>query len=115
MVCLDSLNYFSFCFLLGANGLANPFDFKTPTSSFENRKCSFQVTHKFLGSLWNAKYDHSIFNVVGWRGNYVPYKYNLLKFACVNSVSYDHMVCGPLWFLVFFVFCIFRIHQYSLF
>ena len=36
--------------------------------------------------------DHTPFDVVGWHGNYVPYKYNLKNFCVVNSVSYDHMV-----------------------
>lgn len=36
--------------------------------------------------------DHSPFDVVAWHGNYAPYKYDLSKFAVINSVSFDHMV-----------------------
>jgi homogentisate 1,2-dioxygenase len=28
--------------------------------------------------------------VVAWRGNYVPYKYDLARFNCINTVSFDH-------------------------
>ena len=34
---------------------------------------------------------HSCFNVCAWHGNYAPYKYELWRFATVNSVSFDHM------------------------
>ena len=27
---------------------------------------------------------------MAWQGNYVPYKYDLKKFCCMNSVTYDH-------------------------
>jgi homogentisate 1,2-dioxygenase len=30
--------------------------------------------------------------VVAWHGNYAPYKYDLRKFCCMNSVTYDHPV-----------------------
>ncbi len=29
--------------------------------------------------------------MVGWHGNYYPYKYDLNKFLTVNSVNFDHM------------------------
>ena len=45
---------------------------------------------KFLGGLWEAEYDHSPLDVVAWHGNYAPYKYDLAKFNCINSVSFDH-------------------------
>lgn len=76
---------------IGANGLANPRDFKTPKAWFEDRECSFEVVGKFLGDLWTHKRDHSVFNVVAWHGNYAPFKYNLDDFCVVNSVSYDHL------------------------
>jgi len=28
--------------------------------------------------------------VVAWHGNYVPYKYDLANFNCINTVSFDH-------------------------
>jgi len=76
---------------IGSNGLANPRDFKYPTAHFENRKCNFTVIQKFLGELFAYTKEESPFNVVGWVGNYVPYKYDLNDFVPVNSVLKDHM------------------------
>ena len=36
--------------------------------------------------------NFSPFNVVAWHGNYAPFKYDLRKFCCMNSVTYDHPV-----------------------
>jgi homogentisate 1,2-dioxygenase len=76
---------------IGANGLANPRDFESPTASYENRECKFTIVQKYLGKLFHACVDFSLFNVVAWFGNYVPYRYNLDAFAPVNSVRVDHM------------------------
>lgn len=76
---------------IGANGLANSRDFFTPHAAFEDRdRGSFQVIAKFLGNLWATEFDHSPLDVVAWHGNYVPYKYDLHRFNCINTVSYDH-------------------------
>jgi len=75
---------------IGANGLANPRDFKAPVAAFEDREGDFHVTAKFLGRLWSASIDHSPLDVVAWHGNYVPYKYDLATFNCINTVSFDH-------------------------
>jgi homogentisate 1,2-dioxygenase len=75
---------------IGANGLANPRDFQTPYASFEDRDTDFRVAAKFLGKLWEARYDHSPLNVVAWHGNYAPYKYDLARFNCINTVTFDH-------------------------
>jgi homogentisate 1,2-dioxygenase len=40
--------------------------------------------------LWKAQMDHSPFDVVAWRGNLVPYKYDLRRFNAIGSISYDH-------------------------
>ena len=34
--------------------------------------------------------DHSPLDVVGWHGNYAPYKYDLRRFNTIGSISYDH-------------------------
>ena len=34
--------------------------------------------------------DHSPLNVVAWHGNFVPYKYDLARFMCIGTVSFDH-------------------------
>ena len=78
---------------IGANGLANPRDFLTPTAWFEDRDVeNYQIISKFQGALFVAKQGHSPFDCVAWHGNYVPYKYDLKKFMVINSVSFDHCV-----------------------
>ena len=75
---------------IGANGLANARDFQAPTAAFENLDGEFHITAKFLGRLWSAQIDHSPLDVVAWHGNYAPYKYDLARFNCINTVSFDH-------------------------
>lgn len=84
---------------IGANGLANPRDFLTPTAWFEDREVQgFKMVSKYQGALFVATQNHSPFDVVAWHGNYVPYKYDLAKFMVINSVSFDH--CDPSIFTV---------------
>merc|ERR1712107_390156 len=61
-----------------------------PSAAFENRICNFTLVNKFSGKFFQATMDHSPFNVVGWHGNYAPYKYNLDCFCAINSVTFDH-------------------------
>jgi len=75
---------------IGANGLANPRDFLAPVAAFEEREGDFRLVAKFQGRLWEAAIDHSPLDVVAWHGNYVPYKYDLQNFMCINTVSFDH-------------------------
>jgi homogentisate 1,2-dioxygenase len=75
---------------IGSQGLANPRDFQTPVAAFEDREGDFRLAAKFGGRLWEAEIDHSPLDVVAWHGNYVPYKYDLLRFNCINTVTYDH-------------------------
>lgn len=75
---------------IGANGLANSRDFLTPHAAFEDVEGDCQVISKFGGRLWESIYDHSPLDVVAWHGNYAPYKYDLNRFNCINSVSFDH-------------------------
>lgn len=75
---------------IGANMLANPRDFKFPIAHFEDRECKWTVVNKFLGKLFTFERDSSVFDVVAWHGNYVPYKYDLSLFAAVNTVTFDH-------------------------
>ncbi len=75
---------------IGANGLANSRDFLTPVAAFEAIDGDFEVVSKFLGRLWSAKINHSPLDVVAWHGNYVPYKYDMAHFNCINTVSFDH-------------------------
>jgi homogentisate 1,2-dioxygenase len=75
---------------IGANGLANPRDFLAPAAAFEDLEGDFRIVAKFLGRMWTAEIDHSPLDVVGWHGNYTPYKYDLSRFQCINTVSFDH-------------------------
>ncbi|XP_060079473.1 homogentisate 1,2-dioxygenase-like [Ylistrum balloti] len=77
---------------IGANGLANPRDFQTPSAWYEDRDVTkYTVINKYQGHLFKASQTHSPFDVVAWHGNYAPYKYDLAKFCTVNTVSFDHM------------------------
>ncbi len=75
---------------IGANGLAYPRDFLIPEAWYEEKTGEFAVITKFQGNLWKGTYDHSPLNVVAWHGNYAPYKYDLRKFQCINTVTFDH-------------------------
>jgi homogentisate 1,2-dioxygenase len=75
---------------IGANGLANPRDFLTPVAAFDDRDGDFEVITKFLGNLWTGRYNHSPLDVVAWHGNYAPYIYDMARFNCINTVSFDH-------------------------
>jgi homogentisate 1,2-dioxygenase len=75
---------------IGANGLANARDFLAPAAAYEDRQGDFRVITKFMGRLWQAAIDHSPLDVVAWHGNYTPYKYDLTRFNCINTVSFDH-------------------------
>lgn len=102
MYCITYLNFKTvlkvliitkLCFVLGANGLANPRDFLTPVAWFEDIEIlSYQVISKFQGAFFQALQDHSPFDVVAWHGNYVPYKYDLDKFMVINATQFDHCV-----------------------
>jgi homogentisate 1,2-dioxygenase len=75
---------------IGANGLANSRDFLAPVAAFDDTEGEFEVISKFLGKLWTSRYDHSPLNVVAWHGNYAPYIYDMARFNCINTVSFDH-------------------------
>ena len=78
---------------IGANGLANPRDFKYPVASYEDVEVtndSYKILNKFNGEMFYYQQSHSPFDVVGWHGNYSPYKYDLSHFCTMNSVSFDH-------------------------
>jgi len=75
---------------IGSNGLAGPRDFETPVAAFEDREGDFELIVKFQGHLWRAPIDHSPLDVVGWHGNYAPYRYDLRRFNTIGSISFDH-------------------------
>lgn len=75
---------------IGSNGLANPRDFETPQAAFEDVEGAFELVAKFQGHLWRAAIGHSPLDVVGWHGNYAPYRYDLRRFNTIGSISFDH-------------------------
>jgi homogentisate 1,2-dioxygenase len=75
---------------IGANGLASERDFLAPAARYEDGAGTVQVVQKFGGNLWAAEYDHSPLDVVGWHGNYVPYKYDTANFMVIGTISFDH-------------------------
>jgi homogentisate 1,2-dioxygenase len=75
---------------IGSNGLACERDFLTPVAWYEDRDQPHELVAKFMGRLWSAEMDHSPFDVVAWRGNLAPYKYDLRRFNTIGSISYDH-------------------------
>jgi homogentisate 1,2-dioxygenase len=46
--------------------------------------------NKYIGELFVAKTDYSPYDVVAWKGNYCPYKYNLDHYNTIGSISFDH-------------------------
>lgn len=75
---------------IGANGLANPRDFETPSAWYEDQDGAYEVVQKFQGELWTMTLDHSPFDVVAWHGNLAPCRYDLTRFNTINTVSFDH-------------------------
>jgi homogentisate 1,2-dioxygenase len=77
---------------IGANGLAAARDFLYPTAnaSVGGLDDGMEWINKFEGGFWQTTLPHSPFDVVAWRGNYAPCKYDLARFMVVNSVSFDH-------------------------
>ncbi|QGV81418.1 homogentisate 1,2-dioxygenase [Streptomyces ficellus] len=75
---------------IGANGLANPRDFRAPVAAYEDVEGEVEVVNKFCGNLWRATYAHSPLDVVAWHGNHVPYVYDLRAFNVIGTISYDH-------------------------
>ncbi|WOO78094.1 Homogentisate 1,2-dioxygenase [Vanrija pseudolonga] len=75
---------------IGANGLANAKDFESPVASYEDTSDDWVVVNKFMGELFAYEQRHSPYDVVAYSGNYVPYRYDLLKFNVIGSISYDH-------------------------
>ena len=75
---------------IGANGLANPRDFRTPAAAFEDTDEPCQVVAKFEGNLWATELGHSPLDVVAWHGTHAPYKYDLARFNVLGTISFDH-------------------------
>ncbi|KIW94106.1 homogentisate 1,2-dioxygenase [Cladophialophora bantiana CBS 173.52] len=77
---------------LGSFGCANTRDFQIPVAAYEEATegVEYKIISKFNGRLYEARQDHSPFDIVAWHGTYYPYKYDLGRFMTVGSISYDH-------------------------
>lgn len=75
---------------IGANGLANPHDFIHPHAKYFNETGDFQTISLYQNHLWQSSTEQHPLNIVAWKGNYLPYKYNLKLFNVLNTVSFDH-------------------------
>ncbi|KIV84436.1 homogentisate 1,2-dioxygenase [Exophiala sideris] len=77
---------------LGANGLANARDFLCPKAQYSvTENDPWEIVYKLGGKFFKSTQSHCPFDVVAWHGNYVPYKYDLIKFVNVGSISVDHI------------------------
>lgn len=75
---------------IGANGLANPQDFRIPKAAYFKQKGEYRIYAKFLGQLFESKTDMNPLDIVAWRGNYYPFAYDLRNYNTMNTVSFDH-------------------------
>lgn len=75
---------------IGANCLANRRDFLTPVAAYEDREVPSTLTVKWGGELHQTTIGQSPLDVVGWHGNYAPYKYDLRTFSPVGALLFDH-------------------------
>jgi homogentisate 1,2-dioxygenase len=75
---------------IGANCLANPRDFLAPVAFYEDREEPFSLIVKWGGELHKSGVSHCPLDVVGWHGNYYPYKYDLRRFSPVGAIAFDH-------------------------
>jgi len=76
---------------IGANGLANPQDFLAPVAAFDDKDTEgFTIYNKYCGEMFQCSQPYTPYNVVGWHGNYYPYKYDLANFMAIGTVSFDH-------------------------
>lgn len=75
---------------IGANCLANPRDFKTPVAAYEDKETPCRVLVKWCGQFHVTEIGHSPLDVVGWHGNYTPFKYDLRTFSPVGAILFDH-------------------------
>jgi len=75
---------------IGSNGLASARDFLAPVAAFDEWDGECELIKKFDGRLWAAPLKQSPFNVIAWRGNLAPMKYDTANFMAIGSISFDH-------------------------
>ena len=75
---------------IGANGLAAARDFLYPVAHPEPDTGAVPWINKFDSGFWRTTLVATPLDVVAWRGNYAPCKYDLGRFMAINTVSFDH-------------------------
>jgi homogentisate 1,2-dioxygenase len=76
--------------LIGSNDLANAVDFQVPDAWYEIQDQPCTLVQKFCGEFWEASLGHSPLDVVAWRGNHVPAKFNMFDFVALGTATVDH-------------------------
>lgn len=76
--------------LIGSHGLANGIDFKIPVAAFEDIEEPFELVQKMAGQFWSVTLETSPFDVVAWRGNWTPSKYDMTRFNAMGTATFDH-------------------------
>ncbi len=77
--------------VVGSNGTSDPRHFRAPAARFEDRlDPGFRLTAKLGNALYDARLDHSPFDVAAWHGSLVPYVYDLADFSPVGTTRFDH-------------------------
>jgi len=76
---------------VGANGMADERHFLAPVADYDDDVRPWRIVVRQGGQLWEATSPHSPFDVVAWHGNYAPFKYDLMNFNSLGSVSWDHV------------------------
>jgi homogentisate 1,2-dioxygenase len=76
--------------LIGAHGLANAGDFQAPVAAYEDQNTPVQLVHKYAGNLWETQLPATPLDVVAWRGNLTPYKYDMYRFEAMGTATWDH-------------------------
>ncbi|KAH8681602.1 homogentisate 1,2-dioxygenase [Xylariales sp. PMI_506] len=83
---------------MGSTGLANIRDFQIPTAFFDGQlkgdvavanDTEWTIISRQAGRLWEAKQDHTVFDVAGWHGTSYPYKYDLSRFCVMGNLLFD--------------------------
>lgn len=74
---------------LGANALASPRDFEAPQATLEEDRPT-RLLVKLGGRLFATDLPHTPFDVAGWHGNLLPFRYDLARFNTMGTVSFDH-------------------------
>ncbi|MGH1491354.1 MAG: homogentisate 1,2-dioxygenase [Acidimicrobiales bacterium] len=76
--------------VIGLNALAMPRDFLYPVAVAQETETPSTITLKAGGQFFVASLEHSPLDVVAWRGNYAPYKYDTRQFCPIGPTLFDH-------------------------